>query len=260
MRLVRCDHCGAKALSAASQCPRCTQPLNLRDDRGGTVPLAHCRLCNTYYPRSMGACKWCGAPASGPSPSRALWAVAAVAALAVGVLLGWWVWRTRTPSMADVMGVPVRLARPSPSVRTRVDSSRSENGRVVALPPDDVELTAPSRVLAPAPSGALSPAPSGALSPAPSGALSPAPSGALSPTSPATLARAAVPASAVETWRAAVANAYANLRADARVDARIVGVLSPNQRLQVGEVVKGWRRVKTGAAEGWADATFLTVR
>ena len=69
-----------------------------------------------------------------------------------------------------------------------------------------------------------------------------------------------MPASAVETWRAAVANAYANLRADARVDARIVGVLSPNQRLQVGEVVKGWRRVKTGAAEGWADATFLTVR
>ena len=236
MRLVRCDHCGAKALSAASQCPRCTQPLNLRDDRGGTVPLAHCRLCNTYYPRSMGACKWCGAPASGPSPSRALWAVAAVAALAVGVLLGWWVWRTRTPSMADVMGVPVRLARPSPSVRTRVDSSRSENGRVVALPPDDVELTAPSRVLAPAPSGALS------------------------PTSPATLALAAVPASGVVRWRAAVANAYANLRADARVDARIVGVLSPNQRLQVGEVVKGWRRVKTGAAEGWADATFLTVR
>ena len=57
-----------------------------------------------------------------------------------------------------------------------------------------------------------------------------------------------------------MANAYANLRADARFDARIVGVLSPNQRLQVGEVVKGWRRVKTGAAEGWVDAKFLTVR
>ncbi|MDP1860347.1 MAG: SH3 domain-containing protein [Gemmatimonadaceae bacterium] len=184
----------------------------------------------------MEACKWCGAPASGPSPSRAVWAVAAVAALAVGVLLGWWVWRTRTPSMADVMGVPVRVARPSPSVRTTLDSSRSENVRVVALPAHDAKLTAPSRVLAHAPSGALS------------------------PTSPATLALAAVPASGVETWRAAVANAYANLRADARFDARIVGVLSPNQRLQVGEVVKGWRRVNTGAAEGWADAKYLTVR
>lgn len=236
MRLVRCDHCGAKALSAASQCPRCTQPLNLRDDRGGTVPLAHCRLCNTYYPRSMGACKWCGAPASGPSPSRTVWAVAAVAALAVGVLLGWWLWRTRTPPTADVIGVPVRLALPSPSEPPTLDSSSSEDARLIALPPDDVTLMEPPIALAPAPSGALSPTP---------------------PTSPAL---AAPPALGVVRWRAAVANAYANLRADARFDARIVGVLSPNQRLQVGDVVKGWRRVKTGAAEGWVDAKFLTVR
>ena len=168
----------------------------------------------------MGVCKWCGAPASGPSPSRAVWAVAAVAALAVGVLFGWWVWRTRTPTTADVIGVPVRLALPSPSEPPTLDSSSSEDARLIALPPDDVTLIVP-------------------------------------PTSPAL---AAPPPSGVVRWRAAVANAYANLRADARFDARIVGVLSPNQRLQVGEVVKGWRRVKTGAAEGWVDAKFLTVR
>ena len=138
----------------------------------------------------------------------------------VGVLFGWWVWRTRTPPTAGVVGVPVQLALPSPSEPPTLDSSSSEDARLIALPPDDVTLIVP-------------------------------------PTSPAL---AAPPPSGVVRWRAAVANAYANLRADARFDARIVGVLSPNQRLQVGEVVKGWRRVKTGAAEGWVDAKFLTVR
>lgn len=60
MRSVRCDVCGTKALMAASQCPKCGHAFEVRDGSGATLPLSHCATCDSYYPQSVGACRWCG--------------------------------------------------------------------------------------------------------------------------------------------------------------------------------------------------------
>ena len=62
MRSVRCDVCGTKALMAASKCPKCSNPLAVRDGFGDLLPMAHCPTCDSDYPASAGACKWCGTP------------------------------------------------------------------------------------------------------------------------------------------------------------------------------------------------------
>src|SRR4030095_2994119 len=60
MRSVRCDVCGTKALVAASTCPKCGHGFENRDGFGELLPLAHCASCDSYYPHSIGACRWCG--------------------------------------------------------------------------------------------------------------------------------------------------------------------------------------------------------
>jgi len=60
MRSVRCDLCGTKALVAASKCPKCGHGFEVRDGFGELLPLAHCTSCDSYYPESIGACRWCG--------------------------------------------------------------------------------------------------------------------------------------------------------------------------------------------------------
>ena len=60
MRSVRCDVCGTKALTAASQCPKCGHGFEVRDGFGELLPLSHCSTCDSYYPTKLGACRWCG--------------------------------------------------------------------------------------------------------------------------------------------------------------------------------------------------------
>ena len=60
MRSVRCDVCGTKALMAASTCPKCGHGFEVRDGFGEMLPLSHCTTCESYYPQSVGSCKWCG--------------------------------------------------------------------------------------------------------------------------------------------------------------------------------------------------------
>ena len=60
MRSVRCDVCGTKALMAASTCPKCGHGFEVRDGFGELLPLSHCATCDSYYPQSVGACRWCG--------------------------------------------------------------------------------------------------------------------------------------------------------------------------------------------------------
>jgi len=40
MRSVRCDACGAKAMTAAAKCPKCSHLLDLRDGFGVAAVLA----------------------------------------------------------------------------------------------------------------------------------------------------------------------------------------------------------------------------
>lgn len=59
MAYLRCTACGAKALRAATQCPRCTVPFALTDAQGRRVALRECRGCG-YLHRVDTPCHWCG--------------------------------------------------------------------------------------------------------------------------------------------------------------------------------------------------------
>ena len=248
MRLVRCDDCGAKALSAASQCPRCTRPLRLRDDRGGALPLAHCRVCDTYYLRSLGACKWCGTTAVAHSSSRRPWVLGAVMLLAVGGATLWYFlgspWTrtavtspTANPTVeaANVpVDVPVDAAGPvggvaSDSASTGVPHDNSVAPRAVDSSRSDTAVLA----VVPSPAGVPLAPPVGSA--------------------PLRLDTSIV------RWRRGVATTWANVRADARRDAPIITTVSPEQVVQGGDVVQGWRRVRLGTVVGWVDAKLIDL-
>jgi hypothetical protein len=83
MGYLRCDACGAKALSAASSCPRCQHVLDLYDAGGRRVALRRCSGCALMH-RVDRPCPVCGdVPAVAIRP----WAVRAAAAAGVVVTL-----------------------------------------------------------------------------------------------------------------------------------------------------------------------------
>jgi SH3 domain-containing protein len=88
MRSVRCDVCGTKALTAASKCPKCGHGFEVRDGFGGLLPLAHCSTCDSYYPESVGSCRWCGTkPDRAASVGPYIWkgfGILTFASLAIG--------------------------------------------------------------------------------------------------------------------------------------------------------------------------------
>jgi len=87
MQAVRCESCGHKALVAASQCPKCSHPIDIRDSFGELLPLSYCSSCDASYPSREGACRWCGStPARANLRNQVLKGVGALAfaAMAVG--------------------------------------------------------------------------------------------------------------------------------------------------------------------------------
>lgn len=242
MNFVRCEQCGAKALIAASQCPKCTHPLLLRDFRGDVVPLAHCHKCDTYYRRSLGGCRWCGTRATGISLPRRVIVAGAVVVLAVAAV-GSWQWRAArvraaAAALADSLGgtelassaagdVAVS-ASPAPAVPPApTDTSASDSARVDSLAADaEREAVPPPPAVVPSPL------------PTPAGAPRPA--------------RYAGP------WTSGVAREWVNVRASNSPGSEVVGVVTPNTRVQLGELRAGWRRVRSAGVEGWADARFFT--
>ncbi len=83
MGYFRCDACGAKALSAASTCPRCHHAFDLHDAGGRRVALRRCSGCDLMH-RVDRPCSACG---DVPSVSLRPWAVRAAAAAGVAVTL-----------------------------------------------------------------------------------------------------------------------------------------------------------------------------
>src|SRR5947199_1424587 len=95
MRAVRCDVCGAKAMIAAAKCPGCSHLFELRDGFGELLPLAYCSRCESYYPKHVGACRWCGTkPERLPIDAR-VWRGAGVGLAAlIGAI---WLFRNGAP-------------------------------------------------------------------------------------------------------------------------------------------------------------------
>jgi hypothetical protein len=219
LQYVRCDACGAKALFAASRCPKCTHAFFLRNHRGGMVPLAHCRKCETYYPRSVGGCKWCGTKLGPASVTGGTLAIAGLVAIAIAALVYFQGFRNRSVAENSVVPTPAASAIVSPAVAAPVP--------VDSALPD----TLPNDSLAAAPAAAVAVTPTVATVPPPPGSSLPA----------------------TTAWTRAIAVTFINVRSAADRKAPVVGVINPNSVVELGARLHGWREVRAAAVKGWAD-------
>lgn len=238
MQYVRCEACGAKALLAASRCPKCTKSLELRDHYGEFVPLSHCHKCDTYYPTSRGGCKWCGTTpdSSGPIRRKAILGVVALAAAA------WAVLRFRSPGTTTTPEPAVAL-KPSPAAvppGTAVIPSVTVSTAPGALTDSAVADTATRDTMAVANTAEPPTPPVETRETArPVTPVAPPPAGAFARTGYAT----------TDTW--------INLRDGADRTAAIVGTLSPGTRVETGARLRGWRQVRANGVVGWVDPRHL---
>lgn len=141
MRSVRCDVCGTKALVAASTCPKCGHGFENRDGFGELLPLAHCTSCNSYYPHTLGGCKWCGTkPERSPIGPLGpyIWkgvGILTFASLAIGA----WLARDSAPPAPKQPG-PTFVADTLPTNQPKTESF----GRKVALSHRDSMIGVPA--------------------------------------------------------------------------------------------------------------------
>lgn len=254
MQLVRCEQCGAKALIAASQCPRCAHAFFLRGSRGETVPLGHCTVCDTYYPRRLGGCRWCGTKAS-TFPTRLL--TVAVGLVLGACVIGVGVWQYRSRTRPDNEGAE-QEARATMSVAPALAAQITPRADTLAGVIAPLDTVSTDRPLALADSARVRSTDSAVASvPAPPVERA-APVVADADSARRAEGRSArVSAPYAGPWTRAVAQSWVNVRAAASRSAAIVGVVTPNARVELGDSRGAWRRVRSAGFEGWADSAFF---
>lgn len=221
MGYLRCETCGAKALSAASTCPRCAAEFDLHDARGQRVTLKSCSGCGIMH-RKDRSCHWCGelkqSVLRSPSTWRSATGIAAVALVAVGS------WAIREPA-ADVLEKAFAMA-----------TSGTRSVGPTSLPEAVVSSgsTTSTSSLAMLASSSVAPVDSFAAQ-------------ALAADS------ATAPADSVQ-WEPAVARTWVNVRSDAGRGGEVVGIIKPSEKAMLGGVGRaGWRQVKSPEMSGWVD-------
>lgn len=240
MDFVRCDACGAKALLAASQCPKCAEPLYVRNDRGDDVRLARCRSCHTYYPASREGCRWCPTVKRATVPPWIPKAAAAVLAIAAG-WVGWQFLPASSPPepTADVVTL-------QPPAVTRLAS-------VAVLPPPAIRSTQREKVFPAITTGTRA---GGATKGAPTAAATSVTRDQTSTTGAASgLAHTAGSTELVS----AKATTWVNVRAEPNSQSAIVGIVLPDSIVELSESRRSWRRVSTRWFTGWAVAKLFVV-
>ena len=240
MHLIRCDACGAKAILAASQCPKCSEPLYVRNERGDEVRLVRCRQCDTHYPASRDGCRWCPPVTRAAMPK---WTGKAVAAV-VTVAAGWGGWQF-IPTGSPPQAVP-NVAMLQTAVVPRLAS-------VAVLPPSATLLSQPEKVLSSVATNTRVPEATKAA---------PTPVATIVTREPST--PAAQPPRATRTAGStelvtAKATTWVNVRAEANSKSAIVGMILPDSIVELGESRGNWRRVSTRFYSGWASARLFTV-
>lgn len=240
MRLVRCDACGAKAILAASQCPKCAEPLYVRNERGDEVRLVGCRSCATYYPASRDGCRWCPAVTRSAMPEWTGKAIAA--ALITAVSVGGWQFipGSSPPSPATAPNAMTPQSTPVPRLASVavIPVSASQSLQRVKIVPGTAGTRAPE-----------------VTKPAPSAAATNLTSVASSVNEEARTVRTAGSPELVS----AKATTWVNVRADASGQSEIVGIIQPDSIVELGESRRGWRRVSTRWFSGWASAKLFRV-
>jgi hypothetical protein len=219
MAYLRCTECGSKALSAASQCPRCAHPFNLHDARGQRVKLKACHGCGILH-RPDTACHWCGdvKPTwrlSGP-------ALRSAAAIALTVTAAGGVWRYG-PALRDVTSALAASA---------IDNA-PDHRRAVAVLPTSTAPTAAGQTIA-------------------TDAALDAAAGMLDMSDSTMLASGHAAVDSIQ-WTPAVARTWVNVRSDASRGGEVVGVIKPASRAMLGTDRAGWRQVRLSDVTGWVD-------
>lgn len=245
MAYLRCHQCGAKALSVASQCPRCTHPFDVHDARGMRVKLTFCRGCRFMH-RHDAVCPTCGDRAP-----RAIWSAIPwqrVAAVVCMVTVAGATWRFG-PMLRDVgERVAPRVSRMASSVTS---AARTPLRGVVS---SDVASSDVASNIGPATDSTA--APIDGSTPA---QLARAEALTASQTYASTMpvesptAPVLVMTSDTVRWVPAVARTWVNVRSDASRGGTVVGVIKPSARAMLGADRAGWRLVKSPEVSGWVD-------
>jgi hypothetical protein len=236
MRSVRCDVCGAKALVAASTCPKCHHELAVRDPSGDLLPLVYCSTCESHYPARLGTCKWCGTKPErapiGPYVSKAI-AVAAFVALGfVG-----WLSREERPTKTAEAPPPAVLQSAATTLPESTTASPVTVASAGAIDRDTASITE---------------------------ATSQPPVDTIVPTATPRVAAEALPtakplAKPVRKsrpsvrWVNSVSRNWVVVRANPSSGSRIVASIGPNSRVQLGESRGSWRRIRAKRISGWVE-------
>jgi ribosomal protein L40E len=241
MRAVRCDVCGAKAMTAAAKCPSCGHLFQLRDGFGELVPLAYCSSCESYYPESAGECRWCGTKPERAPMAPQIWRGVGVAALVV-IVGGMWVVRSKTPP-------DVGHARPKTPVASAPATTDTTAPRIVVASVSPDSVVRDSGVAA----GVMSDA-----APNPAPVAIPAQQSVAQPTVPqASPSRKSAATASSHTRRSSWVRSYSRhwvvIRSDASRQSRIVASIGPNSRVELGESRGTWRRIRAKGLSGWVE-------
>jgi Bacterial SH3 domain len=283
MRSVRCDVCGTKALTAASKCPKCSHLFDVRDRFGELLPLAYCSTCDSYYPESLGACRWCGTKAEVAPIAPIVWKAVGAGALGIVLIIGFLLRDTTSKRDAEAQTTAQAKAATSTSVPTAtpagtVRSSPSDTAiphmqlvNVDSAPRDQATPTTPPNVGSndspdpiPTPTPAVDAKPAARMTAPPPRATAPSPRVTAPPprvtappprvTAPARASIAKSRASSAR-WVNSVAREWVVVRAGPSKSSRLVASIGPNSRVQLGEVRGTWRRIKTRGISGWVATT-----
>lgn len=266
MQSVRCDACGKRALVAASQCPHCGHLFEYRDSFGELLPLAHCPSCDSDYPRSRGACRWCGTAPRRVRLAPHVWRVAGGTAF---VLMGVGVWLTRPVSAPGAMPRPfaaVSEASPAPlrptDTAVALQPRDSVVGETLPAPAVAVAMESPGDVPAPLPqSTGDQPSP---LPPDVPPEAAPAAAVAATPIRRLPRVRSAVVRTAAPRrptrWVRVVTRDWTPVRARANGKSRILASIGPDTRVEVTSATDSWIRLRTRGLSGWVERRHVFRR
>jgi DNA-directed RNA polymerase subunit RPC12/RpoP len=219
MVMIRCPHCGARALDIATSCPQCHRILiqnPLETHNWGA--LRECGRCHKHIERDAVLCPYCGHRVRAARLAGRTAAV--VAALVVLVAAGVAAWRS---------GIVNTLRDALVADRSAVQESPPP----AAAEPESLPVSASTQVAA-SPILAALPADSApAMEPRPPQPSAPRPVGARVPA-----------ASLVRRWT----SEWANVRAARDVTSEVVRVLAPNLAVEVGDMRQGWWALYSGGA------------
>lgn len=227
MGYLRCEACGAKALSAASTCPKCSAEFEVFDARGTRVTLKRCSGCGIMH-RQDRACRWCDAKkTNGSSAIRSASGIAAFALLAVGS------WAVRAPA-ADALAKVIAMAQ-SPATRVTLTEvpeqlvASAVGIPVVSLPGADLPSLPPV-------------------------------SSEDARASQLGISDSSVMSTDTTQWVAATARTWVNVRANAGRSGNVVGVIKPSEKAMLGSVGRGgFRQVKSPEMSGWVDPRLFVA-